>query len=221
MNEIKAGASIPRRDLTGMRFGRWLVLRFASRDAGGRARWRCVCSCGAEKIVGGDNLTRGLSRSCGCLTRELTGQRSVTHGHAPSPSISKKVSPEYRSWISMKTRCYNPASNRFYRYGGRGIIVCDRWLYSFENFLADMGPRPKGTTLDRFPNKNGNYEPGNCRWATVKQQNRHQQYTKLDEQKAEQIRKRISAGASVRELAKEFSVSRSTIERVRSERTWA
>lgn len=88
-----------------------------------------------------------------------------SHGHTRHGLISR----EYRSWSSMKERCNNPNSISWKYYGARGITVCERW-FKFENFLADMGPRPQGTTLDRFPNKDGNYEPGNCRWATATEQ---------------------------------------------------
>jgi len=88
------------------------------------------------------------------------------HGH----NTRTKRSPTYQSWSAMKLRCLNPNYKKFYLYGGRGIKVCDRWVESFENFLADMGQRPEGKTLDRYPNKDGNYEPGNCRWATQEEQ---------------------------------------------------
>lgn len=91
------------------------------------------------------------------------------HGH----SLGKKASPTYNSWKNMKSRCLNPNAYGYYRYGGRGIKVCDRWL-DFRNFLADMGPRPEGTTIDRYPNNDGNYEPGNCRWATSHEQHLNQ-----------------------------------------------
>lgn len=77
--------------------------------------------------------------------------------------------PEYQAWYDMKHRCLNPNNTRYANYGGRGIVVCKEWLNSFENFLEDMGPRPSRRSLDRIDN-NGNYEPGNCRWATDKQQ---------------------------------------------------
>lgn len=98
---------------------------------------------------------------------------TIKHGHCPY----RKPSPTYRSWYAMKTRCVNPNALRYKDYGGRGILLCRDWLI-FENFLADMGARPAGKTLDRIDN-NGNYEPGNCRWATHGQQARKTRSTKL------------------------------------------
>jgi hypothetical protein len=82
----------------------------------------------------------------------------------------KARTPTYISWAAMKQRCTDPHYTRYKDWGGRGVTVCERWLHSFANFFADMGVRPKGKTLDRYPNSNGNYEPRNCRWATPKQQ---------------------------------------------------
>lgn len=147
-------------DLTGRRFGRWTVIRFASRGF-----WLCRCVCGTERTVRRSNIVYGVSKSCGCWQREVrvrTGRASRTHGMTKSP--------EYKAWDAMKYRCYRRTCAAFKRYGGRGIRVCYRWRRSFEAFLADMGPRPAGMSLDRFPNNNGNYEPGNCRWATRKEQ---------------------------------------------------
>lgn len=155
-------------DITGQRFGRWTALYLAEvRD--GVARWWCHCDCGTEKLVLGAGLRTGHSQSCGCLQIET----ATTHGDAGGGEISS----EYRSWQAILQRCLNPKSKDFKRYGGRGITVCERWgagtdnLTGFENFLADMGRKPtQQHTLDRYPNVNGNYEPGNCRWATPKEQ---------------------------------------------------
>lgn len=95
----------------------------------------------------------------------------VTHGHSGTSL--------YKTWERMRQRCHNPNSNSYGNYGGRGIVVCERWLSSFENFLADMGERPEGKTLDRYPDNDGNYEPGNCRWATNAEQKRNTRRTKM------------------------------------------
>lgn len=155
-----------RSDLTGLRFGRWVVQSRGTNGKGGSYRWNCVCDCGSQKLVWAQSLKQGRSTSCGCYGQSVP----LKHGAASD----RKTTREYNSWTTMKRRCFNPSNAQYADYGGRGITVCERWLHSFEHFLADMGPRPENTTLDRWPNKNGNYEPGNCRWATRKEQQSNQ-----------------------------------------------
>lgn len=146
-------------DLTGKKFGRWVVQGLTSRP-GPVKYWDCACDCGVEKSVFGGDLKRGMSQSCGCLKLEIFREAATSHGMS--------FHPAYRNWIHAKMRCENPADDNYPQYGGRGIKVC--WP-TFEAFWEDMGSTwSKGLTLDRYPNIDGNYEAGNCRWANAKQQ---------------------------------------------------
>jgi hypothetical protein len=151
------------KDLTGQRFHRWTAKSFAGMRGTAGAFWACVCDCGTKRDVLTSNLTRGLTRSCGCHSKEVTSARNMVHGMS-------KTRPEYNAWLNMNKRCYNQNDPRFKWYGARGISVCDRWRNNFVAFFEDMGPRPSPKhSIDR-ENNDGNYEPGNCRWATAKQQ---------------------------------------------------
>jgi hypothetical protein len=146
-------------DLSGRKFGRLLVVAFHHQDAAYRSFFACVCDCGSTAIAEGYALKRGLRKSCGCSRR-----KALTHG----ATVGGRWAPEYRSWAAMLARVRPSTGRRARDYSERGIKVCDRWL-RFENFLADMGSRSKGTSIDRI-NNDGNYEPSNCRWATILQQ---------------------------------------------------
>lgn len=155
--------------LDGHRYGRLTVVRRVGRR-GHSTTWLCRCDCGKEKIVASSNLRSGNTFSCGCLRLERTIEAHRTHG--------KTGSPEYVNWSAMKYRCLCETSQDYHAYGGSGIGISERWLGNdgFENFLADMGPRPtKLHSLDRFPDRCGNYEPGNCRWATPTEQRHNQE----------------------------------------------
>lgn len=159
------------RDISGGVFGRLTVLRRAKRR-GTHSYWLVSCVCGQQKEVRQQLLTGGRTQSCGCLHRERVREaraRGARHGHTAGGSISA----EYTAWQAMKTRCYNVNQKSWADYGGRGIEVCDRWLESFENFLADVGERPSPEhSLDRI-DVNGDYEPDNVRWSTYREQARN------------------------------------------------
>lgn len=160
-------------DLAGKTFGKYFVVDRRGSNERGEPLWLCRCVCGSEVLVLGRNLRRGHSTGCRSCA-------STKHGHG-KPGYQ---SPEYIAWAQAKNRCRSQSDPQWENYGGRGIEMCDRWADSFEAFLSDMGARPEGLmpsgravySIDRYPDNNGNYEPGNCRWATAKQQSENQRH---------------------------------------------
>ena len=150
-------------DLTGKVFGRLTVVSRKEEPS----VWVCLCSCGATTEVVTSRLNSGNTKSCGCLKRNILGDSSRTHGMANS-RVKGYANKAYGVWQAMRDRCSNPNRADFHRYGGRGVSVCQRWE-KFENFYADMGEPPTGTSLDRIDNDKG-YSKKNCRWATRKEQ---------------------------------------------------
>jgi hypothetical protein len=161
-------------NLTGQIFGRLTVKEYAGKNINHR-EWLCRCECGVTKVIRGASLKTGATKSCGCLFREKSKEwatKTFTK-HGQSGYQSRKASPTYNSFRSMRGRCLYPNHVKYPKYGGAGVTICDRWNTanggSFENFLADLGERPLGTTLGRYGDV-GNYEPGNCKWMTPAEQ---------------------------------------------------
>ena len=151
----------------GARFGCWTVTGPAENGSKGQSQWSVRCDCGTERTRITSVIRYGYSKSCGCQIGELVAARNTKHGHAAGGTRSRG----YTAWRNMIERCRNPNSQNFHRYGGRGVLVCDRWL-NFSNFLADMGEPAPGLTLDRKDNGLV-YGPGFCRWASRAEQYRN------------------------------------------------
>lgn len=153
-------------DLSGQRFGRLTVVKRAANTSRGGARWECRCDCGTDRVVASNNILSGISRSCGCLAREL-----VADACRARRIVGEHQKREYEAWSRMKARCSDPSGKSWARYGGRGITVSSEWEHDFAAFYRDMGPSPSTLhSIDRIDN-DGNYERGNCRWATRDVQN--------------------------------------------------
>lgn len=159
-------------------------------------RFICKCDCGKRTVVLGPSLISGNTRSCGCLQREMSSKMNTIHG--------KSKTSTHQIWKDIRRRCTNPNREDYKHYGGRGISICKRWN-DFNNFLADMGERPEGLTLERIDN-NGNYEPGNCKWATRKEQANNRRWDERNVWIEYQGRKMILAHWS-----RELGIDRTTL----------
>lgn len=189
-------------NLIGLRVGKLVVVEFHSVINYG-THWVAQCDCGKKTISKGTNLNRGLSTSCGCNRK---GHRFHGISH-----------PLHKVWLSMRSRCNNPKSEHYYRYGGRGIKVCERWN-SYENFYNDVfDGYQRGLQLDRFPNNDGDYEPSNFRWATRTQNMRNSTVTKINEEIARVIK---YSSDSAKGLSEIYGVSKWVIWDIRSGKTW-
>lgn len=159
-----------REDLSGLRSGRLLIVKFSHYEPKNRTNyWECMCDCGTIKVLPGTVVKKGKIVSCGCYLNDNIKLWNRTHG--------RSYTREYKSWTMMKARCSNPSNKDYHHYGGRGIRFCEGWD-KFVNFFNDMGPCPEGMTLDRR-DFNGNYEPNNCRWATWEQQHNNTRSNKF------------------------------------------
>ena len=182
-------------DLTGQRFGRLKVIARAENTRQGKPQWLCECDCGNRKIVYGYSLTRGATKSCGCLLKETTITKNTTHG--------KRHMRIYRIWASIHERCNYPAHKYYKNYGGRGIRVCAEWddFFMFYEWALANGYQ-EGLTIDRI-DTNGNYEPSNCRWVTMKVQNNNRRNNHLVTYKGQT--------KTLSEWAEEFQINRYTL----------
>lgn len=190
-------------DITGQRYGRLVAIRFV-----GNKKWLFRCDCGIEKEINGSNVRLGKSTSCGCYRNSIVSEAATHHGMS--------FTPEHNAWLAAKGRCCNENNPAFAQYGGRGITICEEWLSDFEAFYKHIGPRPPGCSLDRIDN-DGNYEPGNVRWATREEQAQNRRSNCLSPADVVIIRQSTKTD---RALAKDYNVSQCAIQGARRGFTW-
>lgn len=201
-------------DRTGQRYGMLVIVGKNDELSGKNIYWDYICACGASGATTTTRLTSG-QKSCGCHTHEMIVERNTTHGHAKKSGSS----PTYSSYRAMIARCKYPSQDQYKYYGGRGISVCGRWLNGdglksgYECFLADMGPRPDGMTIDRL-DVDGNYEPGNCRWSSQQEQmlnTRASKFTMADRRRVVSLHR---TGLSDVSVSREMGMSRRYVRQI-------
>jgi len=202
-----------RAQLLGLKFGRLTVIKLAY-IKWHKCHWLCKCECGGKTITTTQRLKSGHTRSCGCLAREISRKNRLNetkHGH----TSNAKPTRTYITWQSMKRRCLNSSHKDYKHYGEKGITITPRW-HDFSKFLADMGERPEGKTIDRIDNSKG-YTKTNCRWATSIEQIRNSRTPKLSPQKVLTIFKDTRPQKNI---AKKYGVSQACISLIKTRRTW-
>ncbi len=173
--------------MIGRKFGRLTVLEeVPERAPDRRIRFKCQCDCGRTWVTAGSNLRRGYTRSCGCLSSDVTSEFNKETKSKLVEGVATRHHPLFGTWVAMKQRCYNPKHTYYEYYGGKGVKVCERWVDSFANFVEDMGERPDGYTLDRVDGGE-EYSPDNCRWADWNTQGLNKKSVKKIEYRGETL----------------------------------